>query len=74
MGSQAHPHIFGFEYLKNQGMNMRAKIRRSKPQPLLEALFRGTDLRGYIEANRVKTLDNFTGEGEKCQKQRLRNY
>jgi len=44
---------------------MKAKIRRNRPRPLLEALFRGTDLRGYIEANRTRTLDNFIGEVQK---------
>ena len=41
---------------------MKRKIRNAKPRPLLEALFRGEDLRGYIEANMTRTLDNFVGD------------
>ena len=38
---------------------MKRKIRNAKTRPLLKALFTGQDLRGYIEANYIKTLDNF---------------
>jgi hypothetical protein len=39
---------------------MKRQIRNGKPQPLLKALFKGTDLRGYLEASQTRTLDNYT--------------
>ena len=41
---------------------MKRKIRNAKPRPLLKALFKGEDLRGYLEANLTRTLDIFVGD------------
>jgi len=39
---------------------MKKAIKNAKPQPLLKALFKGKDLRGYLEASQTRTLDNYT--------------
>jgi len=47
-------------YSDKKVKNMKRTIRNAKPQPLLKALFKGTDLRGYIEATQTRTLENYT--------------
>ena len=41
-------------------MNMKRKTRTNLSPNLLRILFRGETLEGYIEASRVRTLDQFT--------------
>jgi len=46
--------------MEKETQRMKREIKNAKPQPLLKALFKGTDLRGYTEASRTRTLDHFT--------------
>ena len=62
LGSLRSPPYRSLFKLMKQVLDMKRRIRNAKPRPLLKALFRGEDLRGYVEANLTRTLDNFVGE------------